>query len=77
MTGVCKLKEKLVYILNYSPCTAVGVKMNRCKIFALIRQQIVVLVDKRSDEMDQCQEKGAEADHVGQCGMRVIASNWL
>lgn len=38
---------------------------------------MVVLLDKRSDEMDQCQEEGAEADHVSQRGLRVIASNWL
>lgn len=56
------------------PAPAVGIKTNRCKIFALIRLQVVILVDERSDEMDQCQEEGAEAGHVGQCGMRLIAS---
>lgn len=56
---------------------AVGMKMNRCKIFALIRQQTVVLVDKSWGEMAQCQEEGAEAERVGQCGVRVIANNWI
>lgn len=45
-------------------------------MFALIRQQIVVLIDKRSDETDQCQEQGAEAGHVGHHGMSY-SYNWL
>lgn len=47
--------------------------MNRHKIFALIRQQI----EKGSDEVDQCQEEGAEADPAGQDSVRLRASKWL
>lgn len=37
---------------------------------------MVVLVDVRLDEMNQCQEEG-EADDVGQHGMKLTDSDWL
>lgn len=35
----------------------------------------VVLDDKRSYGTDECQEEDAEANDVGQCSVRVTASN--